>query len=521
MGTILGADGLPLQPVGRRVAQTNNPPPYRAGDAYSQDLAGFRPAIGHSATDWAGARDTAVGRGRYLVRNEGPLRAALQRAVEMMFGPTYRPALKPDYRALGLDAVWAEEYELYMESRWRTWAEDPRFYCDVRRQGPVTQLFATAYRHTWGDGEGLMVGYWLPERGGTHSTAFMAVSPDRLSNPNWAPDSEFLRSGIEYDHDGAAQAYHIRNAHPSDGLALAAATSWERVARESEWGRPQVLHYFRRDDSELLRGVSRLVGIIEPSRMGSEWSRTELQQAILAAAIDTYIESPLDSELVSGMLQDGGQLGAYQEARLGFHDARDIRLGGVRIPTLFPGEKIGSRGGSRPSKDYEPFEQAINRKLAVSIGQTLETFTGDWSRTNYSSSKAAAETIWRGIFAERAEFNAAICQPVLLCFAEEEFASGRVPLPMNAPDFYDNIAAYTRCLWVGGGRGYVDRVKEVNGAQMAIEAGLSTLEAECASQGTDWRDVLDQQAKELEYRRRHNLPLPAWAGPPAELQPES
>jgi capsid protein len=39
-------------------------------------------------------------------------------------------------------------------------------------------------------------------------------------------------------------------------------------------------------------------------------------------------------------------------------------------------------------------------------------------------------------------------------------------------------------------------VKEAQAAQIRMDAGISTLEDECAEQGLDWEEVLEQRARE-------------------------
>ena len=73
---------------------------------------------------------------------------------------------------------------------------------------------------------------------------------------------------------------------------------------------------------------------------------------------------------------------------------------------------------------------------------------------------------------------------------------------VDAPDFYENRYAYTRCKWIGPGRGWVDPVKEAQACQIRMDIGLSTLEAECAGQGLDWEEVLEQRAREKERMKK-------------------
>ena len=77
---------------------------------------------------------------------------------------------------------------------------------------------------------------------------------------------------------------------------------------------------------------------------------------------------------------------------------------------------------------------------------------------------------------------------------------------IDAPGFYEKRYAYTRCRFIFGGRGYVDPVKEAEAANMRMETGLSTMEDECAEQGKDYEEVLDQQQIEARMRADRGLP---------------
>ena len=84
-----------------------------------------------------------------------------------------------------------------------------------------------------------------------------------------------------------------------------------------------------------------------------------------------------------------------------------------------------------------------------------------------------------------------------------------LPLPAGAPDFAECRRAYSNAMWIGPGKGWVDPVKEKQGAMLGIEAGLSTLEQECAESGTDWRDNIAQRAREIEEFKRLGINPPA------------
>jgi capsid protein len=73
-------------------------------------------------------------------------------------------------------------------------------------------------------------------------------------------------------------------------------------------------------------------------------------------------------------------------------------LGGVRIPILFPGEKVGFQAAARPNTAFAEFEAAALRNIAAGTGTvSYEQLSGDWSRTNYSSARASLLEIWKSL----------------------------------------------------------------------------------------------------------------------------
>ena len=99
---------------------------------------------------------------------------------------------------------------------------------------------------------------------------------------------------------------------------------------------------------------------------------------------------------------------------------------------------------------------------------------------------------WRYFNARRQWIATYWAKPVYELWLEEAINRGII----DAPDFYERRAAWIRCKWIGPGRGWVDPVKEVKAAQLRMQIDLSTLEDECAAQGLDWEEVLEQLARE-------------------------
>jgi capsid protein len=63
-----------------------------------------------------------------------------------------------------------------------------------------------------------------------------------------------------------------------------------------------------------------------------------------------------------------------------------------------------------------------------------------------------------------------------------------------------------------GAAGWVDPVAERQGVVLGLDAGLSTMEEECARQGADWEENLEQRKIEYDRMREMGLPRPQWFG---------
>lgn len=474
--------------------------PYRAGDGSgaSEVMVNWNSPLRHPDREVNWDRDRIVGRARDIVRNNGWLSGAVAREVDGVVGAGFRPLVKPDWRALGLTEAWADDWKRTVEAQWRAYAEDPRCLADASRALTLPRLFGLAYRSYLIDGEALALVAWEADR--PTSTVLRVLDPDLMSNPLDAPDDMGLRGGVEVDAQGAALAYHFRQAHEHALWADPGQYRWVRVARETAWGRPNVLHFYDKHRDGQTRGVSRLAPILEKIRQEDHYARVELEAAIINAVLAAFIRSPMDSEGILDMLSDNSSaITDYHADRAAYHGRKgDLRLNGAQLPHLYPGEEIGTIETARPAAQFADFETAVLRHIAAGLGQSYEQLAGDWSQTNYSSARAALIEIWRGWTSRRIAFAQGFCQPFFMAWLEERIDSGAITLPAGAPDFWDNWASYARTKWIGPGRGFVDPVKEVQSAALKVAAGLSTLEDEAAElTGSDFGENMARIRSEI------------------------
>jgi lambda family phage portal protein len=499
--------------------------PYEAANWMTQEMGNWLPWIRSPDSEINLFRDRMVARARDLSRNDGWIVGAVNRILDNTIGTNLQLTANPDYRALALrtgitafDADWADDFRRTAEALYRGFAENPGRYNDVGRALTLGQQFRLAMRHKLIDGDGLGVLYWLPDQRAygqaDYATALQLVDPDRLTNPYQMIDMANLRGGVEIDDNGAPVAYHIRKAEPNDWYLAIEANTWERIPRFDADGWPRVIHDFDRDRAGQHRGLGVFMPILQHAYMLGNYYGVELQAAAVSAIFGTYVTSPYDPALVQDALGggEGEELPLYQKLRAQWANERPAYLSGVRVPTLAPGEEITSVSSAHPHGNFEAFAHEMQRVIAACLGLSAEQITQDWSRTNYSSARAALLEAWKTLMRRRDEFCLNFATPVYGAWLWEAMDYGELPLPRNAPSYLEMRAAYSRCGWMGVARGWIDPTKEKAGAVMGMDAAISTLKRECAEQGLDFEEVLHQRASEIRLMKDLGLNPPTWAG---------
>jgi lambda family phage portal protein len=495
--------------------------PYDAADRRAAEFQGWNPlSLGPDTEIAWGQRDIATARVRDMVRNDAIASGVVDKIMDATIGGDFRVAAMPDYQALahrsgnpGFDATWARECTIAAEAAWRSWAYDLNHFCDIERRLSFPMMARLAFRNFLVEGESLAVLPWREDRVGygkaRYATTLQLVDPDRLSNPALAMDTLYQRGGIDLGPDGEPIAYHIREAHQGDWFAAAKSLTWDKIPAETDFGRKLVLHFFnpaRPGQHRPIGGI--LIPVLGRLKMMAQYSRVELQAAVVNAIFGAYIQSPYDQRDVQDSLDDdeGRELSAYQQMRSEFHRDRKLMAGDVRMPTLFPGESINVVDSKRPSTGFDAFESAMLRSIATALGVAYETISSDYRGSTYSSARQASNEAWLTLTRRRMEFGQHFCSPIYAAVLEEAFDRGELPLPANAPDFAEMRGSYAKARWHGPGRGYVDPSKEAEGARMRISSGLSTWQQEINEMsGRDWEDVFGQIAIEQAVAKRDGL----------------
>jgi lambda family phage portal protein len=524
---IYGADGEPVPYHLRRAARVRNARSglqgsYQGASHDHPSFANWNAGTysGQSALSYS--RPALADRLNDLARNDGWGAAGTSRLVDNIVGSGWTLSAKPNYRSLNMTYEQAEDCADRIEALWRDYTQDVDKWCDAERSKSMAGLLGLAARNRFGpEGEAFGLLVWH-ENAPHFQTAIQIVDPARCSNPMGRLDEEFLRDGVAIDGYGAPTGYHFRRSHPGDYFhGRANLWQWDYIERQTEWGRPVVIHAFEQKRAGMTRGVSDWAPVMRSIKQSTDYEDYESQAALLNAVMAAFIETPFDpEELLDALGSDGsqsavaGMFGEIANAQKAFYGAAPIDLPGVRVNTLQPGEKATLTRPEHPNANFEVFVNAALRKIASAIGLTYEQLTMDWSQVNYSSARAALLEIWRGLTAKKGGFASQFMAPIYRAFLEEIFDKSLIELPSGAVSFEENPAAWCHAEWIGPGRGWIDPLREAQAASQRLESHLTTRQQEAAEQGRDWKMDAEQRAREERHYSELGLTIPEAGGPP-------
>ncbi len=494
IGTLWGPTEVRERPEGAF------PAVYKGASLDYQETYAWRPPLTSAESATLYDRITANSRADDLARNNPHAAAGIMRLVDMLVGAGIRLAPRPDAHALGIDTSdkagrdTIKVLSRSLKSEWNLFANDPRRFADAQRRYSLNTLFRLMARTLVRRGETTSYLTWRPEPGARYATCLRVIDPDRLCNPLGQADTLWLRGGISYDGDGVPVAYHVRNGHPSDWFRFAQLLKWTTIERVTETGRPVFIHAMEPDREDQSRAITPFAALMTGLRMIGKFAETELASATVNALFAAFVHSNLPISDATQMFTP--QASTFVDWRHEYWRHNPARINGVRIPVLPIGDEVKINSSPRQTTAFASFETAFLRAVASALGLSYEQLAMDWTKTNYSSARAALNEVWRHIEALFSCFAEQIVAPIYYAVIEEAFDRGYIAPPPGAPSFWDLPGAYLCARWIGPSRGYVDPVKEAQAAGIRMDQLTSTLEEECALAGEDWLDVLDQAAIE-------------------------
>lgn len=480
--------GLKAVFLGRRVA-----PVSRDSGARRGTIAHWRVAKNYSQDGENAERALTQGRASDLYVNDWAARSVINAISTNAIGTGLVPQVRLPWRRLGITRTQARDVESAMEWLWAEWCAN----CHAQGRLHFGDLQLAGFRSILKLGELVHLPAMRQRDGSRFGLVIQDIAPVRLSTPSDKKTSPNIRDGVELNAQGEPVAYWIATPQPAitpvDFSALPSAEYTRIPARIGH--RPGLLHLFFADSEEQVRGASILSPGIKLFRHLSDAITHELFGQVSMASVPMVVETDQENGALPDYIQSegDGQDKVYFDA---------IEAG--QWLYLNKGEHLKSVESARPSPNFLAFCELVIRALAASADMPYEAIMKDFSKTNYSSARAAMLEAWRVYTMYRQWFARRYCQPIFDMVMEEAWLRGLLPLPGRL-DFYGAQPLWTNASWIGPARGYVDPMKEANANIALNAAGLKTRKEILGEQGQDFEEVVDDLTEEAqrmaEYRQ--------------------
>lgn len=433
-------------------------------------------------------REKTVERAQDLKKNDSHAASIIGSMAMNIVGSGLMPQAQPNAKQLGWTEGQTKEFQQQAEWAFKVWSKE----ADARGKLTFAEMQYQTINSLLTNGEYFRIPLMLNRKGRRFGLALQSLSPLRVSTPSDLDLMNNLRDGIKFDEVGRPLRYYVSDP-PMElqmpGIYGQAGTFpseyYKNFPAYVSPKRPGMLHGFIQDEEEQFRGTSILVPAMKMFKDLSDYFDFELIGAIVASSFPVFIETP-NSDLAPG------QQGEWDEEEKTYQ--QEVQPGQIMYGNQ--GERPHTLSPERPSNSFAEFVEKVQRSAGASAGMPYEIATKDFSKTNYSSARAALMEADRVFRTYRAFFTAMFLQPVWNMVIEEAWLKGMVELPKGSPDFYEAYEEITQARWIPPKKGYVDPVKETQSDVKSMQNGIKTLSEVITEQGGDWESHLEQIKKE-------------------------
>lgn len=381
-----------------------------------------------------------------------------------------------------------------IEAAFWDWCK-PR-HCDVTGRRAFVDIVRGVVSSCARDGEYLVRRI---RNSGKYGYQLQPMNIDRLDTKyNRAPTAKenAIIMGVEVDSIRRPVAYHIWTAVPNNGIQSTRIR--ERIPAD------EIFHGFIQLEEEQTRGVPWLHAAM---RILNDLKGYR-EAAVIAARVGAAkmgIWETAEGEPPPGAEEDPSGSGDYvTDAEPGHFDFAP------------PGHKLAKFDPAYPHDQFDAFCKATLRGIASAIGVSYSGLSNDLTDVNYSS-------IRTGVIDERDEWmviqNVTINQfltPVFEEWMELSLLRSAIRLPNGSALPAAKLDKFQAHVWQGRRWQWVDPMKDVESAVLAIGNCLASPQQIAMQTGRDVEDILDDLAAFQAMAKAKGVELPMFGKAPAK-----
>lgn len=417
-------------------------------------------------------RDTIRARARDLERNSDIAESIINAYERNVVGRGFKLQAK----ILDKDGNEDDSLNKQIEDLFKEW-EKPR-NCDITGQQSFKELCTMAVRRIRVDGAIIFIKNYTED--GIVPFKLQAREIDELdTNFSWKNENNNNRviGGIELDKYNKPVAYYFKEYTP-DGYYTG---DTSRIEAD------RVIYLYKKIRPSQVREMSQMSRTMGRVRDVNEFVEAVSVKERVTACLSAFI-TKLSNSSGSGL----GRGTTTKDNKSGY-EQQTLTPG--MIMELQPGEDVKAVNPSSSSSSAKDFIMSQLRLIGAGQGLSYESISRDMSQVTYSSAR-------QGLLEDQKSYREVqdfLIDHFLNDVYEEFLNAAILSNAIKIKDFYKNKMRYLKHTWISSGWGWIDPLKEVKANQAAIDSNIDTLARVCAERGEDWRDVIEQRARELEY----------------------
>lgn len=298
------------------------------------------------------------------------------------------------------------------------------------------------------------------------------IEADRIRTPNEHEKNPNIYQGVEVDSVGKPIRFYVMPYE--DGVGMV-----RKDNNYNTFDARYCIFLAKRKRISQTRGVTSLAPCMDLFEDIDAFMEASIIQQKISAAHVMAIEQKGGASVLDGATTEAtDSLGnTYQE--------ENFRPG--QILYLDIGESAKILGPSQTGQQFGPFITQLIRFAGLCFGLPLEVVSLDFSKTNYSSARAAILVSHKAMAQKHKSFVRQFMEPIVRWKTENDIRKGI----LNAPTKGYTISA-TPPKMIS-----VDPLKETKADREKINGGLSTLRDIVSSNGQDWTEMMKQREYEI------------------------
>lgn len=458
----------------------------RTGAQRKGSLKTWRPIALGTDSQIAMEREAIIERAIDLVGSDPHAAGIVENIATLVVGAGLRPYPQIDAALTGLSKKQAKTLAAMQKSAYRKWTN----YADAAGRMSFESIEFLALRQFTQFGEFLFTVPMVDRPGRPYYLALQPIHPLRLKTPVDLYKQGNIREGVEVGDYGEPVAYWIKMTGSGAGWKADVSSNFIRIPARAGH-RLKVIHCFYQTDSEQFRGYSFFSPAMKFLRDLSDYLDAELVSNIVTAAMAVFIEQaaadPYTTATNQATITDTGYKsdGSAYDQRYQEIEPGAIMYGGS-------GEKPHLLAAQRPGATFGIFLKEIEKSISLGFNMPQPVLFKNFDGMSYAGYRSAMLEAWRVVTSRRRWLSQALCQPVWQMLMEEAYLRGE----LGQVDFYSRMLDLCACDWVGGPKGQIEPLKEVQADVLEIQHNLKSREETMLERGRDLQATFDQIEEE-------------------------